>query len=675
MRRPHHRNVPFRPPRQAHEEKSGTMRACCRFLLRYLRPYRWTLIGNACIWILAGSSVYLMTFLVKVVVDDVLQVKSGAHENAGQAAAPGRRADPASFYREAGIRTGEAMPTHRSVAEPGGVRVTRDAVPRGPGQFQQWEAARFEKRHRPVGAAAVLGLIFLAYLGAVVGVNLLQRVQERRTIAVNRDFLAKLRADLHAKILRLSVSFHKSYTVGRLMARILDDISVLQGELMPVLFGLVNHGFTVLLGLLLLLAVDGRLALIAYVVLPVYALLHRKIQPEVRALSREVRHTNACMWGFVVQRLNSVKAVQAYVQEGREGLNFHRLAACFVRDAVQQRRYSALLHAASIVVGGVGRAAIFLYGAHLVLGGSMTLGKMLFACGTANSLFWPVIALSNMGVSVTRMFIVVQRMTDIMDSPEEIRDRDDAVEMPAPLTRGITLRDVSFGYKGGTGSVFRGLNLDIPVGTRLCVMGSSGSGKTTLAALLTRLYEPESGEILFDDVPLNRIRLASLRLRVAVVPQEAQIFSGTIARNICYGHPRARPRQIIAAAKAAEIHDFIMGLSVRYETIVGEHGVSLSGGQRQRISLARALLVSPDILILDDCTSALDANTERQIQETLARILVGRTAIIVSHRVSMAERCDRICVLGHGVVAEAGTHPELLARGGFYARLFERQTR
>jgi subfamily B ATP-binding cassette protein MsbA len=205
-------------------------------------------------------------------------------------------------------------------------------------------------------------------------------------------------------------------------------------------------------------------------------------------------------------------------------------------------------------------------------------------------------------------------------------------------------------------------------------MGPSGSGKTTLLHLLSRLYEPTFGEILIDDIPLNKIQQLTLRRAVGIVPQEAQIFSGSMRDNICYGRPDATNEQIMDAAKAAQMHDFILEMKVQYETLIGQKGTSLSGGQRQRLSLARALLTNPELLILDDCTSALDANTEQKIQETLAKILVGKTAIMVSMRVSMAMRCHKICVIEDGRVTEFGSHEELLKHNGFYARLYHQQT-
>jgi ABC-type multidrug transport system fused ATPase/permease subunit len=291
-----------------------------------------------------------------------------------------------------------------------------------------------------------------------------------------------------------------------------------------------------------------------------------------------------------------------------------------------------------------------------------------------------------------RLRIALVRVAGVLDHPVEIVDSPHAVDFPKPLKKGIELKNVSYAYpvfsgdKDGNGAeddnlpkppaepVIKDINLFIPAGTWLCIMGSSGAGKTTLLHLLSRLYEPTYGKILVDGIDLKDIKMLSLRHALGIVPQEAQIFSGSMRDNICYGLPDATNQQIMDAAKAAQLHDFILEMKVQYETLIGQRGTSLSGGQRQRLSLARALLTNPELLILDDCTSALDAATEQKIQETLAKILIGKTAIMVSQRVSMAMRCHKIAVLENGVISEYGTHQELLERKGFYAKLFSQQT-
>jgi ATP-binding cassette subfamily B protein len=392
--------------------------------------------------------------------------------------------------------------------------------------------------------------------------------------------------------------------------------------------------------------------------------------------NRELRHTNSCLYGLVTQKVEGMKVIQAYAREGLERLHMHRLSACFLRDAVSQQAESAGLQSCARIASGLTSAAIFVFAVHMVLKAELTLGEMLLVHGTVANLFMPVMQFTQLNIIVSNMQVTLGRMMHVLEAEPDIKEAPDAVPLPSPLRTGVEIHNLSFSYGNADAgdAVLRSVEFDVAAGSWVCLMGASGSGKSTLLHLLCRLYDPSHGIIRFDGVPLSKVRLDSLREKVGFVPQTPQIFSGTVRDNITYGKPDATPSEIMAAAKMAEMHDFILEMPVQYETLVGERGTTLSGGQRQRLSLARALLTDPEVLLLDDCTSALDANTERRIQETLARNLRGKTAIIASQRVSMAKRCDRIVVLENGVVSESGTHGELLAQGGFYSRLHAQQT-
>jgi len=486
------------------------------------------------------------------------------------------------------------------------------------------------------------------------------------------------------------MSYHQSMSPGRLLSRILSDVLAVQAEMMG-LFTSATHCIAMIVcGSVVLLCNAPQMAIIAIAITPIYAWMYRQRRPIIKKLNQELRHTNACLYGLVSQKLDGMKVIQAYARETGEVLNFHRLTACFMRDALDTQKVSAALGRQAGVLTTLSSCAIFLYGGKMVLDGEMQLGKMMFIHTTTMTLFQPVLEFTQLTFVLQRLRIALLRVTAVLDRPVEIQDAPNAVEFPSPLKKGVTIKHISFTYpppvsdRDGDGDeaapkiipepVIKDVDLFVPAGTWLCIMGASGSGKTTLLNLLSRLYEPTTGQILIDDIDLKNIKMASLRHAVGVVPQEAQIFSGSMRDNICYGYPNATNKQIMDAAKAAQMHDFILEMQVQYETLIGQRGTSLSGGQRQRLSLARALLTNPELLILDDCTSALDANTEQKIQETLAKILVGKTAIMVSQRVSMAMRCHKIAVLENGVISEYGTHHELLEKHGFYAKLFSQQT-
>jgi ABC-type multidrug transport system fused ATPase/permease subunit len=645
----HHRNIRFRPPRREKDRRVGSVRLYFRFQREYLWPYRRPIAVCALLLSLNACMPYVMAFYGRVVVDRILVVETAA----APAAAAGPRADA----------PGAASRDRAPAARP----------PPARGEGRRLDLG-FGASVRPVGAMPRLMGMFALYTGTLVALNLLSRLLQRTRVRIGQQLTARLREDLHEKVLQLSLSYHKAHAPGRLLARIMSDVGMVQDQMMATILDVVSNGVMLLVGFVILLRVEPRMALIAAAVMPAYVILYRRSSRVMKEIGSELRHTNSCLFSLASQKLEAVRAIQAYSRERHEDLNFHRLSSCFLRDALLQQRLGAGLGRAAGIVSSLGTGLVFLYGATRVLEGDMTLGRMMFAYGSATHLFGPVLALSTLNVTVTNLLVILQRLVYVLDEPVEIRDAPDAVPFPRPLRKGLTMRHLNFRYTPGTDPILEDVLIHVPAGSWLCVMGASGTGKTTLLYLLSRLYEPQGGEVLVDDVPLNRVAMESLRRGVAMVPQEPPIFSGTVRENICYGYPDARPSQIVAAARAAELHDFVMTLPVKYETVLGERGTSLSGGQRQRLALARALLADPEILLLDDGTSALDADTERRIQETLTRVLRGRTAVIVSQRVSMARRCRRIAVLADGLVSELGSHEELLANGGFYARLHAQQT-
>lgn len=656
------RDVPYRPPREEHDT-AGAFRLAVEFFRAYLWPLRVKLSIYIAVATINACSVYLMVYYSKIVVDDILMINVTA-----TVPPPARETQT----RLAAVDSPLTSPRRtESLNSKGDSPVATQR--RTMGSASETQHSR-NPGLRKANAAGRLLFIFSLYLGTIVLLNRAIRQVVLMRHSIGHDLSINLRDDVHRKIVSMSSIYHKSTSPGRLMARILNDVNVLRDRLVMDTETLVSQTLMFLLGFTILLRINWICALIVVLAMVPYSLAMGSSQVKMRVFNREIRHSNACLWGLASQKLDAMKAIFAYGRERIEAVTFFRLSAVMQRDSIRQQQIGASVGRSAQLVSTLTTQGIFVYCASQVLDNRMTLGEMMFVTSAVANLFTPVVHLTNLTVSFSNLLVIMQRISHMLKSENVIKEDPEAIPLVLPLTRGIKIDHLSFSYGSEAPDVLHNINVELPAGLWVCIMGPSGAGKSTLAGLLARLYEPTSGSIYFDDVLLSKVSMHSLRTDMAVVPQEAQIFSGTIRDNISYGDPDASPNEIMAAAQAADCHEFIIQLPIQYETIVGEKGTSLSGGQRQRISIARALLTDPKILILDDCTSALDANTEAKIQGTLSKLMHQRTAVIVSQRVSMAMRCDRILVLENGYMTEYGTHDELVKAGGFYSRLYAQQT-
>lgn len=654
--REHSRDYPFRPPRTAETANAQhTQRLFARFWREYLWRHRWKLLLTVLLIGINANYSYVVSALSRVVVDKVLVIGSES---------------PAPELQPKPLTQRDRAPARRNVPQEGLGR----KIDRG-----------FRVNLRPPEAGRMLLWIGIAYVLTQIFFNWLGRASTNRLISLCQSVLGSMRENMHRKVLELSTNYHQTMSSGRLLSRILGDTNAAQAELNSLIINGIGAATMLTAGVIITLCNDWRMGILLAVCLPLYGIMLKRSVPGIQYLQQEQRHTNSCIYGLVAQKFDAVKAIQSYHREKGEELTMHRLNSCFMRDAVRVQFICLSMNCKTQLIAHLCNCTVFLYGGWLVMNGEMTLGKMLFLQSMTLLLFEPVDTLTWMIFCWQSLSVALGRCYTVLDEKPEIADAPDAVDFPQPLKRGVSIEHLSFRYPerlnrdGSPASEKNALVLDdvslfVPAGSSLCIMGASGCGKSTLLHLLARLYQPENGRILFDDTDLDKVRITSLRQSIGVVPQEAQIFSGTIRDNIAYGRPNASNADIVRVAKQAQMHDFIIGMPVKYETLIGEKGQSLSGGQRQRLSLARALLTNPEVLLLDDCTSALDANTERRIQETLENSLQGKTAIMVSQRVSMAIRCSQIAVIADGKISELGTHQELVARDGFYAKLVREQT-
>jgi len=489
---------------------------------------------------------------------------------------------------------------------------------------------------------------------------------------IGQSSVLKLRQDLYGHLLGQSASFFERHRTNYLVSRLVSSAAAIEAAVTSTIRDMLRESFTLIAFLAASFFYSWRLTLGSLLLAPLVAVLTARFGTRLRNLARDSFEGSKELTDTAQEALSNQSIVKAYRGESRETERFTTVANRIVRANLRSARIAGFAPPAIEMLGVVFVVFLLYFGQREIVSGRMNAAQFLTFLFFLFRSYDPMRKLSRLQNNMEQALAAAHHVWEVMDEHVEIPEKADAIELP-PLTRGIELRNISFGYANEGRPVLRDVSLKVAAGTMVALVGESGGGKSTLTKLLPRFHDPVSGAVLWDDVDLRDVSLESLRRQIALVTQETVLFNDTVLHNISYGKPEAMQAEIEEAAKVAFAHDFIMELPKGYQTIVGERGVFLSGGQRQRLAIARSLLVDAPLLILDEATSALDAESERFVQQAIANLVRNRTTIVIAHRLSTVRRANTIVVMEAGRIIETGTHEELLARGGQYRKLYELQ--
>jgi ABC-type multidrug transport system fused ATPase/permease subunit len=513
----------------------------------------------------------------------------------------------------------------------------------------------------------------LALLGLTAIKGVFTYAQGRWTEIASQGVAYDLRNAIHRKLAGLSFSYHDRAETGQLLSRAVQDVERIR-FLTGRAFLRLTDGIVLLIGTAaVLLWMNPALALLALATMPLLA--HRALVfgRQFRPLSLEIQNQLAVLTTRLEQNLRGARIVKAFAQEEAEIARFDRENDRWFALSAQAARLQAFNLPLMDLIASIGTVFIIWYGGQLVIRNQLTLGELVAFSTYLAQLFQPVRRLGMIISAVAQAAAAGERIFEILDAVSEVSDRPGAIELP-PCRGHVRFEHVSFAYFGRH-RVLNDISFEALPGQIVALLGATGSGKSTIINLIPRFYDPTEGRITIDGYDLRDVTLASLRAQISIVLQETTLFAASIRENIAFGRPGASFEEIVAAAQAAQAHEFIEQMPQGYDTLVGERGVTLSGGQKQRVAIARALLKDPRILILDDATASVDAETERLIQIALERLMQGRTSFVIAQRLSTVRKADLVLVLERGRIAARGTHEELLRTSGLYAEIYHRQLR
>ena len=508
-------------------------------------------------------------------------------------------------------------------------------------------------------------------VGATVVIALLQAssayLNAYYTVSIGQWIAHDLRHSVYTHLQRLSMSYYDRQQTGPLISTITDDINAVQEFASTSLLDLVIDSLTIAGMLVVMFMLNWQFTLVALAVTPLLVVFVFRLRAVLREATRDVRRRQSEIVSIVQEGLGAIRVVKAFAQGAFERERLAAKSRESVEAALYARRVRSLLGPVVTTIMALGTAAVLWFGARQVLAGAMTAGALVVFLTYLGRFFRPIQAVARASTNIAQAAVGLERVRAVLEADERLP----RAANPRPLERvegRVAFERVTFGYDKSR-PVLVDISFEVAPGQVVGLVGPSGSGKSTLASLIPRFYDPDTGRVTIDGIDVRDVSIRALRRQIAFVLQETQLFHAPVWQNIAYGRPDATRDEIVEAAKAAHAHDFIEALPDGYDTIVGQGGIALSGGQRQRIGIARAMIRDARILILDEPSSGLDAESERLVFDSLRRLLAGRTAFVIAHRLATIQGADLILVLDGGRIVERGRHAELLERGGLYAAL------
>jgi len=515
----------------------------------------------------------------------------------------------------------------------------------------------------------LMGLMFFIFVVVRPPVEYYRQYYAQWTAS---KILFDIRDKMFGHIQKLSFKYYSNAKGGEIISRVINDVEETKNFVITGLMNVWLDLVTILIAVGIMLAMDVELTLISLLLLPLYGFSIKYFFGKLRGLTRERSQALAEVQGYLHERVQGMAVIKSFAIEDHEQKQFNRENGNFLKKALTHTSWNAKSFAAVNTITDVAPLIVILFAGYQVISGNLTLGTMVAFYGYIDLLYAPLRRLMNSSTTLTQSLASMDRVFEFLDVPYDIEDRPNANECK-DVQGTIKFENVSFSYGEDENLALKNINLEVKRGETVALVGMSGGGKSSLVSLIPRFYDVTEGRILLDGIDIRDVKVRSLRDNIGMVMQDSILFSDSVRANILLGKPEATDKEVYEAAKAANAHDFILGLPSGYETKVGERGVKLSGGQKQRVSIARVFLKNPPILVLDEATSALDLESEHLIQEALEKLSEDRTTFIIAHRLSTITHADKIVLIEHGEITESGTHQELMDKQGSYYDLFKIQ--